>query len=106
MSRIIQSIGMVNAQTVHLAFSNQFKNQTVSSLKNAFILDANAGEIVGVEEPPVVDVIGGDPPVGQAIGLRFDKFVKLVEAGRVVRSTIDRINGRPYAVGDFQRSRA
>ena len=44
--------------------------------------DAQPGEVVDVEKPAVVDLLGGDPPAGEAIGLRFEEPMQAAEAGR------------------------
>src|SRR5882724_2597706 len=51
--------------------------------ENFLVFHADAGEIVGVEKAAVVDVVGSDPPVGQAESLRLDELMQLFEAGRI-----------------------
>src|ERR1700737_4614321 len=97
---------MVNAQAVHFALRNQFKNQTVRRLEYALVFHANASKIVGIEKTPVVDVVGSDSPVGQAIRLSFDEFVKFVETGGIVWPSIEKSNGCVNALDDFRRSSA
>src|SRR5258708_31964413 len=97
---------MVNAQAVYLAFCNQFKNQTVGSLEDVLIFHADSREVVGIEKAAVIDVLRSDPPVGQAIGLRFYEFVKFIEGGRGGRTFIDLIKRCGYAIGNFPLARS
>ena len=75
-------------------------------LKYSLIFRAKAGEIINVEKAPVVDVVGGDPPVGQAKGLRFDQFVQFLKTCRIRRVSIDQFDSSSYTSGDFSRPRA
>jgi hypothetical protein len=63
---------MVKPQAIHFALGHQTENQTMGCLEHVLIFHAKTRKIVGIEKAPVVDVIGGDPPIGQAEGLRFD----------------------------------
>ena len=69
LTRIVKAVRMVDAQAIHFAFRHELKNQAVGCLKDGFIFHANSRQIVGIEKAPVVDVIGGDPPVGEAESL-------------------------------------
>ena len=42
------------------------------------------GELVHVEEPPVVDFLGRDPPVREPIRLLVQQAIEAVEASRLV----------------------
>ena len=63
-----------------------------------------AGEIVGIEKTSIVYVIGSDPPVRQAKGLRLDEFVELLKACCVSRRSVDRLDRLQDAGGDLRRS--
>ena len=58
-------------------------------LKTVLVLGAKGGEIVDVEEATVIDVIGGDTPLGEAIRLGLDEFVQGVEAAGIVGRAVD-----------------
>jgi hypothetical protein len=63
-------------------------------LKYALVFHTNTGQIIGIKEAPVVDVIGRYPPVGEPKGLRLDQFVKFFETfwiGGVSVNGIDRL---------------
>ena len=76
----------------------------MSRLEHRLVFHANTCKVVGIEKTPVVDVIGSDPPVRQAEGLRFDEFVELLEACRVSRRSIYRFDRLKNAVCDLRRS--
>src|SRR5271166_2646482 len=77
----------------------------MSYFKNGLIFHAKAGKIVGVKKASIVNVIGGDPPVGQAEGLRFNEFVELLETRGVCGSSVGQIDSLIDGSRDFRRSR-
>src|SRR5215467_176967 len=48
--------------------------------------------LIDVEEPAVVDLLTGDAPIGDAVGLIAEQHVEQVEAARVSRGAIDQID--------------
>ena len=102
---LVQTVRMVNPQAIHFALGHQLSNQSMSCLKYLLIFHPNTGKIVGVEEPPIVDVIGSDPPIGQAEALRFDEFVQFFEACGISGVSIDRLDGSQDAGSDLRRPR-
>jgi hypothetical protein len=77
----------------------------VGCLEYGFAFHTNTGEVVGIEKSAVVDVVGGDPPVGQAEGLRFDEFVQFFEACGIGRRAVYQVDGSKNACGDLLGSR-
>ncbi len=71
---------MVDAQPVQASFVDQLEDQPVDRLEDLRHLDADAGEIVDLEEAPVVDLFGGDAPKGEAVGLGFEQLVQASKA--------------------------
>ena len=51
-------------------------DQAMGGIEGARVLDANAGEIVDVEEAPVVDLAAGDAPERDAIVLALQQAVQ------------------------------
>ena len=101
MSGIVKPIRMVKPQAIHLTFCHQTENQPVRRFEDFLILHTNAGEIVGVEKAPVVDVVGGHPPIGQPKRLRFNQFVKFFETCGIGGVSVDRVDGSNDAGRDL-----
>jgi hypothetical protein len=76
----------------------------MGGIEDYLILHANAGEVVGIEKAAVVDVVGGYPPIGEAEGLRLDKFVKFFEACGIGGVAIDQVDCSTNEGGDLGRS--
>ena len=68
-----------------LPSAQQPQDQLVRGGEDLRLLHAQGGQFVDVEEAAVVDLVGGDPPVRQAIGLLVEQVVEQVEAVRVAR---------------------
>ena len=101
--RIDQAVGMIDAQAGHLAFADQPQNQAVRGLEHRRIFHAHAGQLVHVEEAPVVDFVRRRPPVGQPVVLLVEQRVQPIEAARIAgapfhtaiaRSMCSRTSGR------------
>src|SRR5580704_4776280 len=97
---------MIDAQAIDFSVGDESEHKTMARLEDSFILDTNTRKIVGVEKPPVVDVIGRDSPIGQAEGLRLDEFVKIVKAGRVGGIAVNTLDAGVNASKDFWSTRA
>ena len=87
--RIVQPVGMVDAQSVQLAVGEHAEDQLVRRREDVFSLHAQRGEIVDVEETPIVDLVGGDAPERQPKGLVVEQAVKQVEALRVAGLAVE-----------------
>ena len=64
---------------------DQFEEKLVRRLENLRHFHPDRGQVVDVEEAPVVDLLRGHPPEGEPIGLLVEQRVKRVEAARVAR---------------------
>ena len=62
----------------------------MGGLEDVLALHAQRRQVVDVEEPPVIDLVGGHPPVGQAVALPLHQVVEQVEAPRVARPALER----------------
>src|SRR5678816_4714361 len=71
---------MVDAQTSDHSFSQELKNELVGRVEDDRILHANGREFVDVKEPPVVDFIRRDPPMGEPIYLVAEELVQQIKA--------------------------
>src|SRR5438552_19134471 len=58
-SRQIEAVRVIDAQTGHCAGSDQFENKLVGCIKNFRHFNANGREIVYVKDATVVDYLGG-----------------------------------------------
>ncbi len=97
---------MVDAKSVEFSLGDEFQDQLVGLVEDLFVLGAKGGEIVDIEEAAVVDVVGGDTPLREAVRLGLDEFMQRVEATGIVGRAVD----RGYILEDecfyFVRSRA
>ena len=50
---------------------------------------ANRGQVVDVEEAPIVDLLGGDTPVGEPIDLGADQLVQTLNDCGVARCAVE-----------------
>ena len=66
---------MVDPQGVDDSVSHEVEDEAVASGEDVGILDADRGQGADVEEPPVVDLLVADLPVGQAVVLAVDEDV-------------------------------
>ena len=88
---IAQAVDVVEAQALQFAGLDQPRHQRMDGAEGGRVLDAQAGEIVDVEEAPVVHRREGDAPIGQPIVLAFEQAMQRGGAGFAV-GTID---GKP-----------
>ena len=70
---------------LELAGAIQLEQQRVRCVEDIVELDADSDQRVDVEEAPVVDLVRGDPPVGETVGLGLDQLVQEVEAPGIAR---------------------
>src|SRR5262249_31090759 len=69
LGRVVEPIGMINAEAAYLAIHDKIENQTVRCLEYFLALHVQGSQVVDVKESPVIDLIGRHAPVGQAIAL-------------------------------------
>ena len=81
---------MVDANPVDAPVAQQLECKRMGPFEHLGIFHAERGQLVDVEEPAVVDLLGGDSPVRQSIGLRGEQRVQAVEAPRIVFHAIER----------------
>ena len=62
-ARLEEAIDVVDSQSVDDALAEQLEHERVRVLEHLRQLDADAREVVDVEEPPIVDVVAGDAKV-------------------------------------------
>lgn len=86
--RIEQPVGMVDAQAVHPLRVEQLEDQAVRRLEDLRLLHAQRRQLVDVEEVPVVDLVAGNAPVGEPVGLRADDGIERIDAGAIVRAAV------------------
>ena len=79
-----------NGDRVGRAFADAgipvLENQAVHRLEHAWQFQPNRGELVDVEEAPVVDFLRSHAPVTQTINLRVEQSVEGIEAARVANA--------------------
>jgi hypothetical protein len=53
------------------------------------VFHAQRRQLVHVEEPPVIDLLGCDTPVGEPVRLLVEQLVEAIEGSRLVRRAIE-----------------
>jgi len=61
-SRIVEAFDVIDAQPRYLALLHYVQNQLVDMMKNVPLFDLNRYELVDMEEPAIVDLLGGEFP--------------------------------------------
>src|SRR5215213_6787461 len=82
---IAQAIDVVEPQPVKLSFRNQPFDQAMDRLEGAGVLDAQARQRIDVEEAPVVDVAGSEPPMAELVMLAFEQMVQHLRRRSAIR---------------------
>ena len=80
---------MVDAQAGHRALAHETEEQAVRRLEDRGVFHPDRGQLVDVEEAPVVDLLAGHPPVRRAVGLVRQQRVELVHARRVAGLSVE-----------------
>ena len=83
MRRLVQPIDMIQPKAVQPPLGDKAEHELVYIAEGARVLDADAGEVVDVEKPPVVDLADGDLPVRQPVMLAFQQPVQDRDAARI-----------------------
>ena len=65
----VEPVGVIDPQAGHACLRPPAGRRAVGLLEDRGHLHANGGQLVDVEEPPVVDLLAGHAPVRHAIGL-------------------------------------
>jgi hypothetical protein len=86
---------MIEPQAPKLSFRYQLFDHPMDRLEGAGVLDAQARQRIDVEEAPVVDVAGSEPPMTELVVLAFEQMVQRKRWRGAIR---------PGAIG-FQPSR-
>src|SRR5690606_24872539 len=77
--RVEEAVRVVDAEPGHLALLDEPKDQAMGLVEDFGTLDTHPGEAVDVEEATVVDLLGGDAPEGQTVGLVIEHPLQVVE---------------------------
>ncbi len=109
--RVVEAVGVIDAQSVDLALGDQLQEQAVRGLEDRLVLDAQRRQIVDIEEAAVVDILGRDAPGGEVIGLQVEQLVQRIEARglpcRADEAAHRRLDGAgDRAVGGCERRQA
>ena len=70
-----QAVGVVDAQRTDDSGTHQLQDEAVAAGEDIGVLDPDRGQRADVEEPPVVDLLVADLPVGQTVVLALDEHV-------------------------------
>jgi hypothetical protein len=66
---------MVDPQPVDSAPRDQREDQPVRLGEQLGLLDTQRGEVVDIEEAAIVDLVRGDAPIGEPVGLSVEQPV-------------------------------
>ena len=91
---IAQAVDVVEPQALQPAFRDQLLDQAMNGVERAGVLDPQSGERIDVEEAPVVDVAGGEPPVAELVMLAFEQMMQRQGLRGAVRCRPDRRRAR------------
>ena len=83
---------MVNAQTADLAGLHQFEDKLVCLFEDGRILHPDCPQGIDIEESAIVDLLGSDAPMGDAIDLIAKKRVQQIETARVASCAVESIH--------------
>ena len=72
----VQSVDVIDAQSGRRAPADQLEHEAVHLVEHRRVFHAQRRQLVDVEEPAVVDLLGGHPPVREAIRLRVEQRVE------------------------------
>src|SRR6516165_2657722 len=61
----------------------------MNRVENFWLLDPNRRQFVDIEEAPIIDLVGGNAPEAQAIGLVLQQPFKPIEAARVAFNAVN-----------------
>ena len=75
---------MVEPQPLQSVLGDQLPDQAMEGIERAGILDPQSRERVDVEEAPIVDVAGSQPPMPELVVLAFEQMMQ----GEDLRGTI------------------
>lgn len=85
--RIMEAVDVVDPQPLYLALRQEPEDQLVRRFEQRRHLHAQAGEVVDLEKASIVDFVGGDPPIRDAVVLRFQEAMKGGETAGIARFT-------------------
>ena len=98
--RIEQAVDVIDPQPLHVAALDQFAHQPVRPLEHFRQLHPQAGKLIDIEETPIVDLLGGDAPIGDAVCLGLEKAMQTWEALRLPLPAVDAGEGRGNGTGN------
>ena len=87
--RVEQPVHVVDPQAGDDALAGEAEGERVERLEHRRVLHPHRRELVDVEEAPVVDLVGGHPPVAEAVTLVGEQRLEPVEACRVARAAVE-----------------
>ena len=74
--RIEQTVDVIDPQALHVAALDQFADEPVRPLEHLRQLHPQASKLIDIEETAVIDLLGGDAPIGDAVRLGLEKAMQ------------------------------
>jgi len=95
-----EAIDVIDAQTGQATFARQRQHQTMGAGKDLRQFDTKAGKIVDIEETAIVDLVGSNSPIGNAISLCFEQRVEPPPADQSTRRAVEAFGGARERIAD------
>ena len=73
---IAQAVDVIEPQPLQPVFRDQALHQPVNGVERAGVLDPQSGQRIDVEEAPVVDFAGGEPPLPELVVLTLQQMMQ------------------------------
>src|SRR5205085_11164912 len=104
--RIAQPVDVVAAQAGQPSSGDELTHLDVDCLEYCFVLDAQCGEIVDIEEPAVVDIASRERPIGNPVMLALEQMMQGDERTGLPRARIECAQaGLDYVFGPRDRGK-
>src|ERR1700716_171274 len=73
---VSKSVDVIDSQTLQSAFRDEFSYQAMNCRKGAGIFHPQSGQRIDVEETPIIDVAGSEPPMRDPVMLAFQEVMQ------------------------------
>ncbi len=98
--RIEQAVRVIDPQPVDLSLLHELQAQPMCGGEHRLVLHAQRGQVVDIEEPPIVDIVRRHPPIREPKRLIFQQLVQGIETHRLRGIPAQAAYGRLDGGGD------
>ena len=78
--RIEETVGVIDSQPGDFAVGDELQDLLVRGVENTRVFHPDGAQVVDVEKAPIVDLVEGGFPVGDAVRLTIEQIVQAIEA--------------------------